>query len=781
MRAKQWIASIVMVGVFVSLGTVSSVYATINNASIGIVSESTTGDNPNAIAQNPALSGNGRYVAFQSRATNVVSASTNGEYQIYVKDKVNSETKLVSVSLSGTGGNRKSENPRITSDGRYVVFESIASDLVAGDTNNKSDIFRSDLQTGTILRVSTSQTGGQINDDSAGPDISSDGDRIVFHSFASTLLSGISPTNYGGIYVKDVSTGLVRLLSRSPVSQSQATYTTTHSARISCDGQTVVFDSAGNNIVEGDAVSYDPFVMAPRQRIYVVDMNQSPLVPMYINPNTDSQLNASPSISCDGNYIAFLDGGRNIVPSHYSIGNTDVYVYNRATGEVELASLDSDDNKLTTGTTLDRPSISNDGNFVLFSSLTFFDSQDYNMYPDVFLRDRLRGTTELLSRNSNGDVSDARSFEHDISADGHSIAFRSNATNLVSNFGANYGLIYGVKNEWISAPSGLHATTPSTQASLSWSAIPDASSYDVYRDDQKIATSNTNTYVDSASSEGSHTYYVVAVGDGGVKSVPSSSVSVLIDKSNPNITASVNTAPNGLGWNNTPVTITFQCSDTVSGVESCTSPITVSSQGIGQQFTGTAVDNVGNTSTTTVVVSIDATKPTIVATRSPGVNANGWNNSNVTVAYTCADSLSGIASCSSPTTLTTEANNLSATGTVVDNADNTNSVTMSPIKIDKTAPTATNATMSNTFILGSANVTLGATVADSLSGVAGGEFYIDTDPGQGNGTSMTYNSGKLNATKTVNNLSLGQHRLYIRSKDTAGNWSTVTSITFIYI
>lgn len=780
MKVEQWIASIVMVGVFVCLGTVSSVYATINNASMGIVSESTTGDNPNAIAQNPALSGNGRYVAFQSRATNLVSASTNGEYQIYVKDRLNNETKLVSVSLSGNGGNRKSENPRITNDGRYVVFESIASDLVAGDTNNKSDIFRADLQTGTILRVSTSASGAQVTDDSFGPDISSNGDRIVFHSF-SNILSGVTFTNYGGIYSKDVSTGIIRLLSRSSPTQSQANYTITQSARISCDGQTVVFDSAANNIVEGDEANYDPYNEAPRQRIYTVDMSQSPVVPTYINPNTDSQLAAYPSISCDGNYIAFLDGGSTIVPSHHAAGNKDVYVYNRATSEVELASLDSDNNKLTLGTTIDRPSISNDGNFVAFSALAFFDNQDYNMLPDVYLRDRRLGTTELVSRSANGDVSDARSFEHDISADGHYVAFRSNATNLVPNFGASYGLLYGVKNDWISTPSGLNAPTPASQASLTWNAVADASSYDIYRDGQKIASSNTNTYVDSAGSEGSHVYYVVAVGDGGIKSASSNSVAVLIDKSSPVITASVSAASNGLGWNNTPVTITFQCSDAVSGVESCTSPITVSSQGIGQQFTGTAVDAVGNTSTTTVFVSIDSTKPTIVATRSPGVNANGWNNSNVTVTYTCADSLSGIASCSNPTTLTTEASNSSATGTVVDNADNTNSVTMSPIKIDKTAPTATSATMSNTFILGSANVTLGATVSDSLSGVAGGEFYIDTDPGQGNGTAMTHNGGKLNATKTVNNLSFGQHRLYIRSMDMAGNWSTVTSITFIYI
>lgn len=256
-----------------------------------------------------------------------------------------------------------------------------------------------------------------------------------------------------------------------------------------------------------------------------------------------------------------------------------------------------------------------------------------------------------------------------------------------------------------------------------------------------------------------------------------------IDKTAPSISYSISPAANSNGWHNGAVTITFSCDDTLSGVDTCTPPVTVSTEGENQVVTGAAVDMAGNSATTTASVSIDTTTPAITAVKYPAPNANGWNNTNVTVTYTCSDSLSGISSCSSPTTLSTEGNNLSAIGTAVDNAGNTNDVTVSPIKIDKTAPTISNPTMSNTLILFSSPETLCATVSDSLSGIVNGEFYIDTDPGQGNGAPMTYSNGKLNATTTIANLGFGiltPHTLYMRSHDAAGNWSAPVSVTFYY-
>jgi hypothetical protein len=260
----------------------------------------------------------------------------------------------------------------------------------------------------------------------------------------------------------------------------------------------------------------------------------------------------------------------------------------------------------------------------------------------------------------------------------------------------------------------------------------------------------------------------------------STTAHINLDKTAPTITASVSAAANPLGWNNGAVTITFTCSDALSTIDTCTSPVAVTNEGLGQVVTGTAVDKAGNVTTTTVTVNIDKTKPTIVATQTPAPNANGWNNTNVTVSYTCSDALSGISSCSSPTTLSTESNNLSATGTAADKAGNTNSVTLSGIKIDKTAPTATGGTISGSLVIHWGNPTISANASDALSGVTGGEYYVDTDPGKGNGKPMTFSNGKISATAIISTGPAGTHTIYMRSKDAAGNWSTTTSVQYLY-
>ena len=105
------------------------------------------------------------------------------------------------------------------------------------------------------------------------------------------------------------------------------------------------------------------------------------------------------------------------------------------------------------------------------------------------------------------------------------------------------------------------------------------------------------------------------------------------------------------GWNNTNVTVTFTCADALSGIASCTTPQTVTTEGQNQPVTGTALDNAGNTATDPATVSIDKTKPTITSARDRAPNANDWYDADVTVTYTCADALSGVDTCSAPQTL----------------------------------------------------------------------------------------------------------------------------------
>ena len=165
----------------------------------------------------------------------------------------------------------------------------------------------------------------------------------------------------------------------------------------------------------------------------------------------------------------------------------------------------------------------------------------------------------------------------------------------------------------------------------------------------------------------------------------STSAIVNIDKTAPLISASAAPVPNGAGWNNTDVVISYVCSDSLSGIAVCPPPAQVSTEGANEIITAQATDQAGNTAVATSTLNIDKTPPTITATSAPPANGAGWNNTNVTVSFSCADNLSGVASCPSQTQVSSEGQNQPVPGQAVDVAGNvaTGSITVS---IDKTAP-----------------------------------------------------------------------------------------------
>ena len=196
------------------------------------------------------------------------------------------------------------------------------------------------------------------------------------------------------------------------------------------------------------------------------------------------------------------------------------------------------------------------------------------------------------------------------------------------------------------------------------------------------------------------------------------SVTVRLDKTAPALSAARSPGPNAQGWNNTDVTVTFTCFDALSGVNSFTGPATLSGEGAGQSVSGQCTDNAGNATSLTVTgINIDKTPPSISGSRTPPPNANGWNNTDVTVNFACADALSGVASCSAPTVLSGEGAGQSVTGTAVDNADNTASATVGGINIDKTPPTVTYTGNAGVYTVDQM-VDIICTAADNLSGVA---------------------------------------------------------------
>jgi hypothetical protein len=250
----------------------------------------------------------------------------------------------------------------------------------------------------------------------------------------------------------------------------------------------------------------------------------------------------------------------------------------------------------------------------------------------------------------------------------------------------------------------------------------------------------------------------------------SHSLTLKVDQTPPTISASRTPAANANGWNNSAVTVSFGCADSGSGLATaCPAAQVLSSEGANQSASGTVTDAAGNSASVTVSnINIDLTAPTIAGSASPAPNAAGWNNSNVTVAFSCSDALSGVASCAGPTTLSTEGSNQSVTGSAADKAGNSNSATVSGIKIDKTAP-VTSATVSGTtgkngWYVSAVTLTLAAT--DNLSGVASTQYSRD-----GGTTWLAYGGPVAFSTDA-------RYSILYRSTDAAGNVEAAKTVSF---
>jgi len=291
------------------------------------VSISTGGDPGNGDSTRPTISNDGRYVGFNSDATNLVASDTNAERDVFVHDTMTGVTIRASESESEEGGNGKSDRPALSGDGRYVAFFSDATNLLAGDTNNFRDVYVKSLIDQSVARMGQPPAGGEPNGDNTRPAMSDDGRFVVFRSTATNLNSG--DTNLSeDIYLQD----------RDP------------------DGNGI-FDQG----VAGIEFISLGFTVAG-------DGNSS-----------------SPAISGDGRFVVFHSTATNIVAGDTNLQN-DVFVHDRQTGKTTRVSVcgagtEGDNDS-------ERASISNGGAFVAFvSQASNLVDGDTNGVDDIFVRD----------------------------------------------------------------------------------------------------------------------------------------------------------------------------------------------------------------------------------------------------------------------------------------------------------------------------------------------------------------------------------------------------------
>jgi Ca2+-binding RTX toxin-like protein len=216
------------------------------------------GNQANSPSYSASISADGRFVAFGSSASNIVPGDTNNSFDIFVRDRLTNTTTRVSVDSAGNQANSRSVGSSISADGRFVAFHSDASNIVPGDTNGKRDIFVRDRLTNTTTRVSLDSAGNQTNSDSYYPSISADGRFVAFLSNASNIVPG-DTNNRDDIFVRDRLTNTTTRVSVD--SAGNQGNRSSFGASISADGRFVAFESLASNLVEDTNDSYDIFVV----------------------------------------------------------------------------------------------------------------------------------------------------------------------------------------------------------------------------------------------------------------------------------------------------------------------------------------------------------------------------------------------------------------------------------------------------------------------------------------------------------------------------------------
>ncbi len=417
----------VLVASLSALLTLGVVTAPSDAATTELVSVTSNGRPVTAASSFPSISANGRFVVFGSSSRNLVDHDTNGADDVFLHDRKTQRTRRVSVSSAGRQANGRSSRSQISADGRFVLFNSSATNLVRPDANGTlRDFFVYNRKTRKTRRVSVSSAGVQGNRASSWASISADGRFVAFNSSATNLVPD-DANGVADIYVRNRKAHTTRRVSIS--SAGEEADHASHFNSISANGRFVAFDSAAHNLVAGGMgfSGNDVFVHDRRtHRTEQVSVSSAGA------PADSSSL--LPSLSANGRFVAFQSRATNLVAGDTN-GNSDVFVHDLERDRTRRVSVNSAGRQGNRESGFEGPPatvVSADGRFVAFESESSnLVRHDTNRTYDVFVRDRARRKTRLVSRSSNGRQSNGSSFWPSLSADARFVAFASGASNLV--------------------------------------------------------------------------------------------------------------------------------------------------------------------------------------------------------------------------------------------------------------------------------------------------------------------------------------------------------------
>ena len=375
------------------------------------------GRQANGASSSPVFTPDGKGVVFSSLASNLVGSDTNGSTDLFLKTLASGAVTRLSTTTAGgelPGGVVAGSRPVLSADGTQLLFSGDGNAIVGGDSNASRDVFLKDLQSGQVTRVSTTATGAEANGLSQNPHFLPDGQRVLFVSDASNLVSG--DTNAArDLFVKDLASGAVTRLSTA-ADGSEANGGNT-SPRLAADGSRLAFVSAASNLVKGDT---NGFLDVYLRELDSGQVSRASLAVDGREPDGDSY---GPALSPDGRTVAFTSKASNLVPGDTN-GVADLFLKDLVTGNLSRISLSAEG--LEANGSSDAALFSPDGRFLAFTSeASNLVGGDDNGLADLFIKEL---DTGLLRRLGGNGVSDSLQF----SPDGLTLTYRSAATDRVN-------------------------------------------------------------------------------------------------------------------------------------------------------------------------------------------------------------------------------------------------------------------------------------------------------------------------------------------------------------
>jgi len=385
------------------------------------VSLSSTGTEANLNSDHPRISSDGDYVVFSSNASNLIAGDTNESSDIFRRRVSTGETQIASLRYNGLPSDGANYSPDISSNGRYIVYESSSTNMVTGDSNGVSDIFRRDMNTGSVQVVSIYYGGeGPSNAESSYPAISSDGNRIAFESDATNLVEG-DTNSIQDIFMRDLlEDTTIRVSVDNDGTQANGN---SFNADISDDGDSVVFESDATNLVDSDTNGVTDVFIHSGITTYRVSVDG--------NGNQVNGASYNARISSDGRYVVFASEATNLVSGDIN-GVADIFVYDTQEGTTTRVSVSSEADEANGPSGY--PDVSSDGRYIVFQSdATNLVHNDTNTRRDIFMHDMTTGMTTRVNMGANGVEGGGISTGGSVSSNGTYVAFNSISSNLVAN------------------------------------------------------------------------------------------------------------------------------------------------------------------------------------------------------------------------------------------------------------------------------------------------------------------------------------------------------------